>query len=582
MIQKRLAISFLSIFFTLTLQGQSFEKKELTISGLEHIVFEHNAFVNDSLSALNEKNKILQQLYSQSFLAASFDSMRLSNNSIQLYFTSGNKYEWLNLSNGNLSAADRLSIDLNDRLFLNRPFNKKQLLNLFERTINHYENNGYPFASVRLDSVSINEENQISAALNVQRGQFYQFDSLDIRGDVNVSEQFILHSLGLKRGMPYPENKIKQIAKNIREIPFLEEERKHEVQFFETSSVKLILNLKKKKASRFDGIVGLMTDETDGSISVTGDVDLQLLNAFNRGEKMSFQWKKLKESSQELNLDFGIPYLFNSPFGFDFNFQLYKEDTTFLDLSSRFGVNYIFNGEENIHFFYENRRSSLLSRDRFTNSSSQLPPFSDLRINQFGISYQIQRLNYRYNPQRGFVIQPTFAVGKKKIEKIAALVERNPNIYDGIEKSSSQYDGSLIAKYFIPLGKRSTILIGNRSAITYSDVLYTNELLRLGGLKTLRGFDENSIRASSYAIFTLEYRFLLDRNSFLSIFSDGGYYEKNDMQSYVKDTPFGVGAGINFETAAGIFSFNYAVGKQFDNPIELRAAKIHFGYTSIF
>jgi hypothetical protein len=50
----------------------------------------------------------------------------------------------------------------------------------------------------------------------------------------------------------------------------------------------------------------------------------------------------------------------------------------------------------------------------------------------------------------------------------------------------------------------------------------------------------------------------------------------------VRDTPFGFGAGISFETKAGIFSINYALGKQFNNPIELRSGKIHFGIVNYF
>jgi hypothetical protein len=44
----------------------------------------------------------------------------------------------------------------------------------------------------------------------------------------------------------------------------------------------------------------------------------------------------------------------------------------------------------------------------------------------------------------------------------------------------------------------------------------------------------------------------------------------------------GFGAGLNFETRAGIFAFNYALGKKNQNPIDFRAGKIHFGYISIF
>jgi hypothetical protein len=48
------------------------------------------------------------------------------------------------------------------------------------------------------------------------------------------------------------------------------------------------------------------------------------------------------------------------------------------------------------------------------------------------------------------------------------------------------------------------------------------------------------------------------------------------------DYPLGFGAGINMQTRAGIFSLNYALGKQFDNPINVGNAKIHIGYINRF
>jgi hemolysin activation/secretion protein len=109
-------------------------------------------------------------------------------------------------------------------------------------------------------------------------------------------------------------------------------------------------------------------------------------------------------------------------------------------------------------------------------------------------------------------------------------------------------------------------------------------LYRVGGLKTLRGFDEESILASSYYIFTLEYRYLLEENSYLYFFGDGAYTENLSI-SYTGDrydTPYGFGAGISFETKAGIFSINYALGSQYGNPIDVRAGKVHFGIVNYF
>jgi hemolysin activation/secretion protein len=76
---------------------------------------------------------------------------------------------------------------------------------------------------------------------------------------------------------------------------------------------------------------------------------------------------------------------------------------------------------------------------------------------------------------------------------------------------------------------------------------------------------------------------LLEQNSFLFLFYDQGWYQENLAESgTVRDTPFGVGAGMDFQTKAGIFSISYAVGKQFDNPISVKDGKISFGLINNF
>ena len=42
------------------------------------------------------------------------------------------------------------------------------------------------------------------------------------------------------------------------------------------------------------------------------------------------------------------------------------------------------------------------------------------------------------------------------------------------------------------------------------------------------------------------------------------------------------GAGINFETKAGIFNLSYALGNQFGKGFDFRIGKIHAGLTALF
>lgn len=571
-----LLLLFSALSITITAQNM-----KLVVNGLDGEKVAYKNIVSSKADALLEGSKILQQLYANSFLAASIDSTTQLKNQLSLYVTKGKSYEWIQLSSGNLDQEAKSSIDLSSRLFLRRPFNPEQLLTLFERTISYYENNGYPFASIKLDSIEIKEQNQLSASLFIKKNRYYKIDSIIINGNSGIKKSFLINQLELKPGMPYHETNIKNISTRIQEIPFVSEEKPAQVQFFE-EGVKIILDLKKKNASRFDGILGLLTSEDDGSIELTGDVNLSLINAFNRGENIGLNWRKLKGNSQDLNLKFMYPYFLNTPFGIDFDFKLFKRDTTFLELTSRLGINYSLRRGELVTLFVENRSSSLLSRNSLLNPNVSNPlSLGDVSTNSFGINYQLSRLDYRFNPTKGVFFMGDVSVGLKKLSKIGALEEEFPTIYDDIKLNTTQYNGQLKINLFLPIASRSTILIGNQSAVLFSENIYANELLRIGGLKLLRGFDEESINASSYSIFTIEYRFLLDRNSYLSVFSDGGFYE-NKANEYINDTPYGIGAGISFETNAGIFTFNYAVGKQFDNPIEFQAAKIHFGFVNFF
>ena len=98
----------------------------------------------------------------------------------------------------------------------------------------------------------------------------------------------------------------------------------------------------------------------------------------------------------------------------------------------------------------------------------------------------------------------------------------------------------------------------------------------------LRGFDEESIFATLFAVGTLEYRLLLGKNSYLYVFADYAYVEDETNERSITDTPLGFGTGLTFDTKVGVFGISYALGRQLGNPVDFRAAKIHFGYVSFF
>jgi len=98
----------------------------------------------------------------------------------------------------------------------------------------------------------------------------------------------------------------------------------------------------------------------------------------------------------------------------------------------------------------------------------------------------------------------------------------------------------------------------------------------------LRGFDEESIYASKFAVSTAEYRYLIGRNSYLFSFVDFGWAGSAASSGNRSNTFIGAGLGMALETKAGIFNISYAAGKRNDLNFNLRQSKIHFGYVNFF
>lgn len=579
---KRWAVVLLGCLLLFTYSTSFAQNKKVTVIFNDTILSSKqqkellSASTNSSFINLNAAIKnITTQLYQNAYLTAHIDSITTDSTAFMLHYHLGKQIKWANLTTKTIDEGILSKIGFRDKIYNNRPFNQNQLKRFFDKVISFYENHGYPFASIQLDSVEITNNN-ISANLSINKNQLYKIDSVAIKGNATVSDDYIKNYIRINDEDIYNEELIKKINTRIKEIPFVEEQNPSKVIFNEESAYVLLV-LKKKQANRFNGILGIVPDET-GKVRLNGDVKLNLMNSFKRGEEISFNWRAMQNNSQDLKLSTAYPFLFNSPFGAEYQLNLYKRDSTYIDVFNKIGIRYILKGNNYFNIFYHNKSSSLLSQKGFE-TLTVLPDFADVSTQLYGIGIVYDQLDYIHNPRRGFSITANGSLGNKKISKNPQL---NEQLYEDVNLKTNLYTAQANLALYIPIKKRSVIKLGTQNGYTYNENLFDNELLRIGGLHTLRGVDEESIFASFYSIQTIEYRFILEQNSFLYLFTDGAFWEKRTANAYTLDKPYSFGVGMNFETNAGIFSISYAVGKQFDNPVQFRSAKIHFGFINFF
>lgn len=531
----------------------------------------------DSVSLVQSLAETVSRLQISGYPESSFDSIDFRSSDVTALLYSGGYYAWATLEKGNVDDAYLPGTKLRQKLFRKKTFNYKQVQQLKETILTNCENNGYPFASVGLHDIRI-EDGMVSAKMNLEKGKFVQIDSVSIKGNATIAPGYIYNYTGIWPGDMYNEALISKISNRIRELPFVREIRPYRVLFSEKDT-KLELFLENRKASQFDGVIGLLPDEgKTGKLNVTGDAHLKIQNGLKRGEVIELNWKQLPVRTQDLKIHGYYPYLFNTPFGIDANLNLYKKDTLYTDVLKNLGVQYNFDGNTYIKAFVTEKESDLQSTAGLENITV-LPSYADISMTSYGFTVHIEKTDYRLNPRKGFNAEGTGSAGTRKIHKNSGV---NPEVYDSLKLSYNTYHGEASFDFYYSPGGRHVFDIGGIGGYMYNPEAFVNELFRIGGLRSLRGFDEESIYASSFTIGKIEYRYLLEQNSFLFLFYNQAWYETRRKNYYLRDTPLGFGAGINFEIKLGIMSVSYALGKQFGNPVLFRSGKVHFGIVNYF
>jgi outer membrane protein assembly factor BamA len=542
-------------------------------------------------SVHNELQKILFRLYEQGYLTASFDSMSEQANKMNAWLTMGNRYEWVALSAGNVEKQLLNSISFKEKFYPGKIFSYREVSRVCNSLLTELENNGYPFAVVRLDSIIIKGKG-ISAALSVEKNQVFRYDTIALLGNSRISKYYLINYLGIKKGAIYNESAIKKIDTRLRQLPFLTPDKPSEI-LFTGDKARPVLTLSNRKASQFDMLIGFLPNsESTGKLLITGEANINMVSPFGYGENLRLNWRKLQPRTQNLDVGFSFPYVISLPFGVDAGLRLYKRDTLFLDVDWDAGISYLFAGGNYFKVFANGRFSNVLNID--TNRiviNRQLPEYSDTRKILYGLEYYFEHLDYRFNPRTGWVLKLRGAAGTRRIlrnDKILKINDpENPGqtfgfLYDSLKLKTIQYKFDVRLEKYFPIGKRSTIKGAFNGGALIADNIFINEMYRLGGTKLLRGFDEESIFSSMFGVLTAEFRFLLAQNSYFHLFADGAYTQYKTVQQISHDFPYGFGAGLAFGTKAGVFSVSYAMGSQQGNPINFRAAKIHFGYVNLF
>jgi outer membrane protein assembly factor BamA len=534
--------------------------------------------------------KILtDSMHHQGFLEYSVDSVKTTDDKTVLYIHRGPLYYWRTIQSP--SAEDAPSSILFDigkwgaimGRMIGKPATRASRDEILSEVNDRITTRGFPFARSALNILNA-ENGKIDAQIEVDYGSYIRFDSILLKGDKPLATSFLFRYLDLKKGAAFSMDMLERITTRLAALPYVELTEAKPV--LSGQQMNWALTMKRKTASRFDFLIGLLPEATtkSGGTLLTGTLEGEFLNSFGYGERLYVQFEKLRPETQRLQMALRYPFLLGSPLGFDWRADFYKRDTSFLNLEQSLGLLFQIRGGDYWQIHLESNSSRLIGIDEQNIlQTKKLPDQLDMKQSGIGFSFSFNRTDHVLNPRSGWLWQARLTAGNRKVipnSKIVALgFFENYSEFQNRIRFKVQTEGS----YFFPLGKISAVqtsammgYLGGNGAIL------KNELFRLGGNQNLRGFDEEAFQVSQYIVATVAYRLLISKNSYIYSFFNQAFLSETSQGAVINDQPFGLGAGMNIETGAGLFGISIAVGANKNLPLSSATPKIHLGFKNLF
>ncbi len=490
----------------------------------------------------------------------------------------GERYQWVTLSSGNLPVLMQEKTGYREKLFLGQPFRYNEVAHLLQKVLEVAENTGYPFASIRLADIII-ENHTIRGRLDYHSGPLITFGQLVMNDSSLVKPKFFAAYLDVKSETPYSEKKVIRIAKLVEQLPYLRLTAPVSVSF-QNETADLHLDIEAKRSNQLDGILSFLPNEGKNKKAlITGELTMGLNNLFHRGKKLAFDWKRLQLQSQQLTVQYDHPNVAHTFLDATLGFHLLKEDTLYINRDAQIDLSYKAGAFGRMKIF-TGIKSSRITATNSENLSFPDIPLGSFDLNQYGVGYAYNKLNNIQFPKQGTKFAVEASLGNKKFRNVRELKP------DSVVYAPWQYTFIASLSNYRLFWKKYVLFNRVTGGALINNHLFLNDLYRIGGFNSLRGFNENFFFTNRYLLSNLEVRLLFeekeDTQSYLFIFYDQAYLGQKTRNYVSAIYPAGIGTGVSLTTMAGIFNIAIAVGKSEHQAMNFSAAKIHFGYISRF
>ena len=496
-----------------------------------------------------EINRISEYLKNLGYFTNTIDSVKNTKQQYIAYFNLNSKIDSAIITTNKGSEIYLEKFKIKENTF-SIPIEKLQAT-LSEISTN-LELEGKSFSKVKLKNITIKSKT-LFAHLIINPSKKRTLNKVIIKGYENFPKSYLKNYFNIKSSDIFNQQKISEISEASNNLDFIKEIKSPEILFTKDSTL-LYMYLKKHQNNSFDGIIGFASKE-NGDLLFNGNLEIQLNNILNTGEKFGLFWNSIGEEKQELKLNTETPYIFNSRFSPELTFSIYKQDSTFINSKFDSKIGYHINSKIKLSLTYNAEKSENLKEKLSNNIETYSNYFLGLQL-----KYSIPKNDYFLNNKFQLDINPSF--GSRETTN----------------KTTNQFKLEGSTSYLWELNSRNSIFIKNKTGYLNSDSYINNELFRIGGASSIRGFNEQSLITNKYTFVNLEYRYLTSEKSYLYTITDLAKVNLNSKNQNL----IGLGLGYLFNTSNSQINMSLSLGKVKQQETDLKSIKLTINWKNYF
>jgi outer membrane protein insertion porin family len=434
--------------------------------------------------------------------------------------------------------------------------------------LTRYEKAGYPTARCSIDSLSLSSGGTVDSihiVLRIEEGPALRIQEIRVEGNKETGTDVIVRESRIRMGELYDPDRMRDVKQRLLRLNIFAAVGEPEL-YMHKESGGVMIRVQEGSTNTFDGIAGYMPGNGVGDDGYfTGLVSVSMRNLFGTARKFQFRWQKEDRHSQELSLGYVEPWVLGVPLNLGFEFLQRRQDSAYVRQGGSLRAEWMFSDVLSMSLI-GSTEAVIPSAD---STASRVPRSS---TTSGGVEVVYDTRDDLFSPSRGARYRADYHYGRKSVDDAGESAGRSSTV----QRFTVDLDS------YFPVFARQVAVVGLHGRQVEGAAIDESEMFRLGGTNNLRGYRENQFVGSRVGWTSLEYRLLLARHSFISVFLDAGYYSRpaNERQGLLAAESFlyGYGIGLRFDSPLGNLGVSFALGRG----DSFAQGKVHFGIINEF